>query len=167
MGKVVHQLLLPPAAWLPCALDRRLASASVSSKAIIAILSKTRPIARMVLLPVRLFVRPMQKAKAASPPSKPMNSRRCKPKDHAEYSRSKPCIAAKAARSCSVGVKMRKTRIEYMLSGFPPIADISGQCRHFRLVPESDVCTAANTHHDDHLVGESRAASTELQTKCP
>src|SRR6516225_7554016 len=61
MGKVVHQLLLPPAAWLPCALDRRLASASVSSKAIIAILSKTRPIARMVLLPVRLFVRPMQK----------------------------------------------------------------------------------------------------------
>src|SRR5262249_10115650 len=61
MGKVVHQLLLPPAAWLACALDRRLASASVSSKAIIAILSKTRPIARMVLLPVRLFVRPMQK----------------------------------------------------------------------------------------------------------
>jgi hypothetical protein len=29
----------------------------VSSKAIIAILSKTRPIARMVLLQVRLFVR--------------------------------------------------------------------------------------------------------------
>src|SRR5262249_30584614 len=54
MGKVVHQLLLPPAAWLACALDRRLASASVSSKAIIAILSKTRPIARMVFLPVRL-----------------------------------------------------------------------------------------------------------------
>jgi hypothetical protein len=48
MGKVVHQLLLPPAAWLACALDRRLASASVSSKAIIAILSKTRPIARML-----------------------------------------------------------------------------------------------------------------------
>jgi hypothetical protein len=22
-------------------------------------------------------------------------------------------------------------------------------------------------HHDDHLVGESRAASTELQTECP
>ena len=51
MGKVVHQLLLPPAAWLACALDRRLASASVSSKAIIAILSKTRPIARMVPSP--------------------------------------------------------------------------------------------------------------------
>jgi hypothetical protein len=33
-----------------------LALASVSSKAIIAILSKTRPVARMVLLPVRLFV---------------------------------------------------------------------------------------------------------------
>jgi hypothetical protein len=32
-----------------------LASASVSSKAIIAMLSKTRPIARMVLLSVRLF----------------------------------------------------------------------------------------------------------------
>jgi len=31
----------------------------VSSKAIIAILSKTRPIARTVLLPVCLFVRPM------------------------------------------------------------------------------------------------------------
>jgi len=25
-----------------------------------------------------------------------MNSRRCKPKDYGEYSRSKPCIAAKA-----------------------------------------------------------------------
>jgi hypothetical protein len=48
-GKVEHQLLLASAAWLPCALDRRrLASASVSSKAIIAILSKTRPIARML-----------------------------------------------------------------------------------------------------------------------
>src|SRR5262249_20093118 len=45
---VAHELLLA-AAWLPCALDRRrLASASVSSKAIIAILSKTRPIARML-----------------------------------------------------------------------------------------------------------------------
>ena len=33
-----------------------MASASVSSKAIIAILNKTRPIARMALLPVRLFV---------------------------------------------------------------------------------------------------------------
>src|SRR5215472_7431302 len=57
MGKVEHQLLLAPAAWLPCALDRRWASASVSSKAIITMLSKTRPIARMVLLPVRLFRR--------------------------------------------------------------------------------------------------------------
>src|SRR5215469_8967344 len=66
MGKVEHQLLLAPAAWLPCALDRRLASASVSSKAIIAILSKTRPIARMVLLPVRLFVRPMQRRGGAA-----------------------------------------------------------------------------------------------------
>ena len=48
-GKVEHQLLLASAAWLPCALDRRrLASASVSSKAMIAILSKTRPIARML-----------------------------------------------------------------------------------------------------------------------
>src|SRR5438132_14380904 len=46
--EVAHQLLPAPAAWLPCALDRRLASASVSSKAIIAILSKTRLIARMV-----------------------------------------------------------------------------------------------------------------------
>src|SRR5215469_1228603 len=54
MGKVEHQLPLAPAAWLPCALDRRLESASVSSKAIIAILSKTRPIARMILLSVRL-----------------------------------------------------------------------------------------------------------------
>jgi hypothetical protein len=42
--------VLAPAAWLRCALDRRLASASVSSKAIIAILSKTRPIARMLFV---------------------------------------------------------------------------------------------------------------------
>ena len=34
------------------------ATPNTSSKAIIAILSKTRPIARMVLLTVRLFVRP-------------------------------------------------------------------------------------------------------------
>src|SRR5262249_46656673 len=46
LGWTAHQLLLAPAAWLPCALDRRLASVSVSSKAIIALLSKTRPIAR-------------------------------------------------------------------------------------------------------------------------
>src|SRR6516225_5066369 len=106
MGKVVHQLLLPPAAWLPCALDRRLASASVSSKAIIAILSKTRPIARMVLLPVRLFVRPMQKARrrAAEQANElaPLHLDDSEPKDYAEYSRSKPWIAAKAGRSCPV-----------------------------------------------------------------
>jgi hypothetical protein len=30
---------------------------------------------------------------------------------------------------------MRRTRIEHILSGFPPIADISEQRRHFRLVP--------------------------------
>jgi len=51
-----------------------LASASVSSKAIIAILSKTRPIARMVLLPVRLFVRPMQKARRRRRRGKPLPS---------------------------------------------------------------------------------------------
>src|SRR5260370_22611832 len=72
--EVAHQLLPAPAAWVPCALDRRLASASVSSKAIIAILSKTRLIARMVLLPVRLFGAAIAKGEAASPPR--MNSRR-------------------------------------------------------------------------------------------
>src|SRR2546429_3515534 len=72
--EVAHQLLPAPAAWLPCALDRRLASASVSSKAIIAILSKTRPIARIVLLPVRLFVRPIQKARVLA--SAPLPRRR-------------------------------------------------------------------------------------------
>src|SRR5262249_331282 len=51
---------------LPCALDRRLASASVSSKAIIAILSKTRPVARMVLLPVRQPKRPPALVAAAA-----------------------------------------------------------------------------------------------------
>jgi len=50
------------------------------------------------------------KGEAATPPSKPMNSRRCismtpRPKDYAEYSRWKPCLAAKAGRSCPVGVK--------------------------------------------------------------
>jgi hypothetical protein len=53
--EILKEESLAPAAWLPCALDRRLASASVSSKAIIAILSKTRPITRMVLLPVHLL----------------------------------------------------------------------------------------------------------------
>jgi hypothetical protein len=48
----------------------------VSSKAIIAILSKTRPIARMVLLRPS-FRAANAKGEAASPPSKPMNSRRC------------------------------------------------------------------------------------------
>jgi hypothetical protein len=37
------------------------------------------------------------------------------------------------------GFKMRKTRSEHMLSGFPPRADISGQCRHFRLVSRPDI----------------------------
>src|SRR5262249_10909836 len=65
LGWTAHQLPLAPAAWLPCALDRRLASASVSSKAIIAILSKTRPIARVVLLPVRLSYGQCKKARGA------------------------------------------------------------------------------------------------------
>jgi hypothetical protein len=65
--EVAHQLLPAPAAWLPCALDRRLASASVSSKAIIAILSKTRPIARMVPLPVSCFVRRRRYASFVEP----------------------------------------------------------------------------------------------------
>jgi hypothetical protein len=64
-GKVEHQLLLASAAGLPCALDRRrLASASVSSKAIIAILSKTRPIARMLFSLSIFVVRPIQKGES-------------------------------------------------------------------------------------------------------
>src|SRR5215470_20066319 len=100
MGKVVHQLLLPPAAWLACALDRRLASASVSSKAIIAILSKTRPIARMVFLPVRLSCGQCKRrgggAAEQANELAPLHLDEPKPKDYAEYSRSAPCIAAKA-----------------------------------------------------------------------
>jgi hypothetical protein len=48
-----------------------------------------------------------------------MNSRRCKPKDHAEYSRSKPCIAAKAARSCPVGGQTRSFADVGSMSGLP------------------------------------------------
>ena len=52
------------------------------------------------------------KGEAASPPSKPMNSRCCismtpRPKDYAEYSRSKPCIAAKAGPG---GISLRGVR---------------------------------------------------------
>src|SRR5262245_49145968 len=102
---------MAPAAWLPCALDRRLASASVSSKAIIAILSKTRPIARMVLLPVRLFVRPMQKRGdgAAEQANELAPLHLDDPKDYAEYSRSAPCIAAKAGTLLSALGQKRKS----------------------------------------------------------
>jgi hypothetical protein len=66
-GKVEHQLLPASAAWLPCVLDRRrLASASVSSKAIIAILSKTRLIARMLFSLSIFVVRPIQKGRGYS-----------------------------------------------------------------------------------------------------
>jgi hypothetical protein len=48
-----------------------------------------------------------------------------------------PCANAASHPRSAVG--QRKTRIEHVLSGFPPIADISGQCRHFRLVPLADI----------------------------
>jgi hypothetical protein len=32
-------------------------------------------------------------------------------------------------------VKLRKARYEQILSGMPPIADVSEPCRHFRVVP--------------------------------
>jgi hypothetical protein len=47
-----------------------------------------------------------------APPTNAMNSRRfialTKPKDHGEYSRSRPCIAAKAACSCPLWVKRNR-----------------------------------------------------------
>src|SRR5262249_29008997 len=42
-----------------------------------------------------------------------------KPKDHAEYSRSKPCIAAKAGRSCPVGVRLGHLGVSVQMSGLP------------------------------------------------
>src|SRR5262249_16432487 len=65
------------------------------------------------------------KGGAATPPSKPMNSRRCismspRPKDYAEYSRSKPCIAAKAGPLMSGWVKTSSALVGHKNSASPP-----------------------------------------------
>src|SRR5262245_17078554 len=108
-GKVEHQLLLASAAWLPCALERRrLASASVSSKAIIAILSKTRPIARMLF---SLSTFSCGQCKRRGGGAEQANERAPlhldDPKDYAEYSRS----AAKAGTLLSALGQKRKNSI--------------------------------------------------------
>src|SRR5262245_29218120 len=47
----------------------------------------------------------------------------------------------------------RSPGASHMLSGFPPIADISGQCRHFRFVPKAAVSNRSKQPLFDHLVG--------------
>src|SRR5262249_20381693 len=44
----------------------------------------------------------------------------------------------------SFASKSGKTRSEHIPSGLPPRADIVDALRHFRFVPGSDICTAAN-----------------------
>jgi hypothetical protein len=64
-------------------------------------------------------------------------------------------------------VKMRRTRIEHILSALPPLATEEWTFGIGSSVPEKRRMHRSKQHHDDHLVGESRAASTELQTECP
>jgi hypothetical protein len=49
-----------------------------------------------------------------------------KPKDHAEYSRSRPCIAAKAARSCPSWVKLGRSAMSAQCPVCPK-ADTAGR----------------------------------------
>ena len=72
-----------------------------------------------------------------------------KPKDHREYSRSGPCIAAKAVRACPIWVIfVRPKRLPPCgMSALPPKADIERTCRDVRFVPIADSCTAANEVH--------------------
>jgi hypothetical protein len=52
-----------------------------------------------------------------------------------------------------VWVKMRRTRIEHMLSALPSLATFERTCRDVGLVPTTDSCTAADASLFDHLVG--------------
>src|SRR5262245_64387271 len=53
-------------------------------------------------------------------------------------------------------VKSGKARSEHIPSGLPPRADIVDALSHFRFVPTSDICTAANFSLFDHFVGAGK-----------
>ena len=86
---------------------------------------------------------------------------------HGAYPKAKDCgtkyssvlerVSAKAPRSCPIGVKMRRTRIEHMSAGLPPITDITRRGRHGRKVPGSDICNAAKSFHS--ITSSARASS--------
>jgi hypothetical protein len=92
----------------------------VSSKAIIAILSKTRPIARMVLLLSQSVFSCGQCKRRGSEQANELAPLHLDDpaQDYAEYSRSAPCIAAKAGtllsalgQECPIGPSAETTRL--------------------------------------------------------
>src|SRR5215813_10725166 len=79
---------------------------------------------------------------AAAPPSNEMNSRRfialTQTQGSWQYSRSGPCIAAKADTQCPLWVKSGKAQDEQMLSGVPRKRTKSTS-RFVRFVPKADI----------------------------
>jgi hypothetical protein len=100
------------------------------------------------------------KGEAAAQPSKPMNSRRCismtPPKDYAEYSRSAPCIAAKAGTLLSALGQERTSPVTKPMSASPLKADIELHNWHVRFVPKADYRAAARKPLIDRLVAACR-----------
>src|SRR6266511_3086341 len=82
---------------------------------------------------------------AAAPAMVVMNSRRLMAfpshvEDHILLHRRRNaalCVTAKLARQTTLWVKTGKARTEQMFSGLAPIADVSEQCRHLRVVATS------------------------------
>jgi hypothetical protein len=64
-----------------------------------------------------------------------------------------------------VWVKMRRTRIEHMLSPYHPIATGERTSRIGSFVPGTDICSAANYSLFDHLVGAEQDRSRYVETQ--
>src|SRR5215813_7517913 len=61
-----------------------------------------------------------------------------------------------------IGVKMRRTRIEHILSALPPLATEERTFGIGSSVPLADICSAANCTLFDHFVRAARPAYSSL-----
>jgi hypothetical protein len=69
-----------------------------------------------------------------------------------------PCIAAKRGHSCPRWVKLRRTHIEHMSAGLPPIADIAWRGWHGTKVPKAVVSRCSKHRYS--------IASSTLASNC-
>jgi hypothetical protein len=63
------------------------------------------------------------------------------------------CASGFQSGLCRLGVKMRRTRIEHILSALPPLATEERTFGNGSSVPQADICSAAIEWLFDHLVG--------------